>query len=77
MDPKQGKSDDDQAINAGTGQSHKQKGPVESTGERPDTSTGVDLDDYDQRVGDPDVSVKQFTSDVEFIDNRGPLGAGD
>lgn len=33
--------------------------------------------DYDQQVGDPTISVKQFTNDVEFIDNRGPLGAGD
>lgn len=38
---------------------------------------GDNRDDYDQQVGDPNISVKQFTNDVEFIDNRGPLGAGD
>jgi hypothetical protein len=39
--------------------------------------TGESQTDYDQQVGDPNISVKQFTNDVEFIDNRGPLGAGD
>jgi hypothetical protein len=38
---------------------------------------GDNRDDYDQQVGDPNIRVKQFTNDVEFIDNRGPLGAGD
>lgn len=34
-------------------------------------------EDYDQAIGDPNVNVKQFTNDVEYMDNRGPLGTGD
>ncbi|MFN3428965.1 MAG: hypothetical protein ACK46X_03310 [Candidatus Sericytochromatia bacterium] len=33
--------------------------------------------DFDQAVGDPNVDIKQFTNDVEYMDNRGPLGSGD
>jgi hypothetical protein len=34
-------------------------------------------DNFDQAVGDPNITVKQFTNDVEYMDNRGPLGSGD
>ena len=34
------------------------------------------LDDYATHEGDPDVKVKQFQDQTEFIDNRGPLGTG-
>lgn len=34
-------------------------------------------DDFDQNIGDPNISIKQFTNDVEYMDNRGPLGTGD
>jgi hypothetical protein len=77
---KEDRMDQDKTQNKGINQDQDAS---QAAGRQKDASApsrgkaGDSQNDYDQQVGDPNISVKQFTNDVEFIDNRGPLGAGD
>ena len=54
------------------------RGPDEQLRENPPGSTASEhIDDFDSSIAEPSADVKRFKNQVEYIDNRGPLGAGD
>lgn len=77
MDQGKKKGMADQDRSAGIDANQRKDFKSEETTAQRGYDASSHADDYDQNIGDPNINVKQFTNDVEYIDNRGPLGTGD